>query len=74
MSGSSFYGFIRDEYTTLPEAKDRPLFIFLDILWTYEKNRGRAQARDGKVRGGRADSRYRTQRFLRIRHPPRSNT
>jgi len=36
VSGSSFYGFIRDEYTTLPEAKDRPLFIFLDILWKYE--------------------------------------
>jgi urate oxidase len=36
VSGSSFYGFIRDEYTTLPEARDRPLFIFLDILWKYE--------------------------------------
>ncbi|MFC0211946.1 factor-independent urate hydroxylase [Paenibacillus chartarius] len=36
VSGSSFYGFVRDEYTTLPETKDRPLFIFLDILWRYE--------------------------------------
>jgi urate oxidase len=36
VSGSSFYGFIRDEYTTLPEARDRPLFIFLDIFWKYE--------------------------------------
>ncbi|MCC3372683.1 factor-independent urate hydroxylase [Cohnella sp. REN36] len=36
VSGSSFYGFIRDEYTTLPETRDRPLFIFLDILWKYE--------------------------------------
>lgn len=36
VSGSSFYGFIRDEYTTLPESFDRPLFIFLDIFWTYE--------------------------------------
>ncbi|MGM0883032.1 MAG: factor-independent urate hydroxylase [Bacillota bacterium] len=35
VSGSSFYGFIRDEYTTLPESYDRPLFIFLDIFWTY---------------------------------------
>ncbi|MBD2871155.1 factor-independent urate hydroxylase [Paenibacillus arenilitoris] len=34
--GSSFYGFVRDEYTTLPESHDRPLFIFLDIFWTYE--------------------------------------
>lgn len=35
VSGSSFYGFIRDEYTTLPESHDRPLFIYLDIYWTY---------------------------------------
>lgn len=36
VSGSSFYGFIRDEYTTLPEAYDRPLFIYLDFDWEYE--------------------------------------
>lgn len=35
VSGSSFYGFIRDEYTTLPESYDRPLFIFLNIYWCY---------------------------------------
>ncbi|WP_040949065.1 factor-independent urate hydroxylase [Gorillibacterium massiliense] len=35
VKGSSFYGFVRDEYTTLPEAKDRPLYIYLDIGWTY---------------------------------------
>jgi urate oxidase len=35
VKGSSFYGFIRDEYTTLPEAFDRPLFIFLDFDWEY---------------------------------------
>lgn len=37
VSGSSFYGFVRDEYTTLPESYNRPLFIFLDIFWTYEE-------------------------------------
>ncbi|MCA0754171.1 urate oxidase [Paenibacillus sp. N4] len=36
VSGSSFYGFVRDEYTTLPDSYDRPLYIFLDICWTYE--------------------------------------
>ncbi|MFX3634737.1 MAG: factor-independent urate hydroxylase [Candidatus Pristimantibacillus sp.] len=36
VSGSSFYGFVRDEYTTLPESYDRPLFIFLHIFWSYE--------------------------------------
>lgn len=35
VSGSSFFGFVRDEYTTLPESYDRPLFIFLNIYWTY---------------------------------------
>ncbi|CAM4386743.1 factor-independent urate hydroxylase [Paenibacillus tarimensis] len=35
VSGSSFYGFVRDEYTTLPDSFDRPLFIFLDIYWRY---------------------------------------
>jgi urate oxidase len=35
VNGSSFYGFIRDEYTTLPETFDRPLYIFLNIYWEY---------------------------------------
>ncbi|AOZ93169.1 factor-independent urate hydroxylase [Paenibacillus crassostreae] len=35
VSGSSFYGFVQDEYTTLPESYDRPLYIFLNIDWTY---------------------------------------
>jgi urate oxidase / 2-oxo-4-hydroxy-4-carboxy-5-ureidoimidazoline decarboxylase len=35
VSGSSFAGFVRDEYTTLPEAHDRPLFIYLTIDWGY---------------------------------------
>lgn len=38
VSGSSFYGFIHDEYTTLPEAKDRPLYIYLDIHYRYNNN------------------------------------
>jgi urate oxidase/2-oxo-4-hydroxy-4-carboxy-5-ureidoimidazoline decarboxylase len=33
LSGSSFAGFIRDEYATLPEAWDRPLFIHLNASW-----------------------------------------
>jgi urate oxidase / 2-oxo-4-hydroxy-4-carboxy-5-ureidoimidazoline decarboxylase len=35
LSGSAFYGFIRDEYTTLPEMKNRPLRMFLDLEWRY---------------------------------------
>lgn len=33
LSGSSFAGFVRDEYTTLPESEDRPLFVHLDATW-----------------------------------------
>jgi urate oxidase len=32
-TGSSFAGFVRDEFTTLPEARDRPLFVHLDTQW-----------------------------------------
>jgi urate oxidase len=34
-SGSAFTRFARDEYTTLPERGDRPLFIRLDVDWLY---------------------------------------
>jgi urate oxidase len=27
---------VQDEYTTLPEREDRPLFIYLDVYWTYK--------------------------------------
>ncbi|MBD5075097.1 uricase, partial [Xanthomonas citri pv. citri] len=36
VSGNSFVGFIRDEYTTLPEDGNRPLFVYLNISWQYE--------------------------------------
>jgi urate oxidase / 2-oxo-4-hydroxy-4-carboxy-5-ureidoimidazoline decarboxylase len=35
LSGSAFYGFLRDEYTTLPEMKNRPLRMFLELEWHY---------------------------------------
>ena len=35
ITGSSFAAFVRDAYTTLPERKDRPLFIYLDVGWKY---------------------------------------
>jgi urate oxidase len=35
VTGSAFTHFVQDEYTTLPERKDRPLFIRLDVHWTY---------------------------------------
>ncbi|MEJ7839617.1 MAG: factor-independent urate hydroxylase [Thermomicrobiales bacterium] len=35
VTGSSFTSFVRDEHTTLPDRKDRPLFVFLDLFWKY---------------------------------------
>lgn len=35
LTGSSFTRFLRDEFTTLPETVDRPLYIHLDVHWKY---------------------------------------
>jgi urate oxidase len=35
-SGSAFTHFARDDYTTLPERGDRPLFVRIDADWLYE--------------------------------------
>lgn len=35
VTGSAFTHFVQDEYTTLPEKVDRPLFISLNVYWTY---------------------------------------
>jgi len=34
-TGSSFTSFVRDGYTTLPERRDRPLYVFMDVHWRY---------------------------------------
>lgn len=39
LTGSAFTSFVRDEYTTLPERRDRPLYIFMDVFWTYGETR-----------------------------------
>ncbi len=36
VTGSAFADFARDEYTTLPERRDRPLYTHMDIGWKYE--------------------------------------
>lgn len=35
LGGSAFQGFIRDEYTTLPDIANRPLHMWLDLDWSY---------------------------------------
>ncbi len=37
ISGNSFTGFVQDEYTTLPEDSNRPLFVYLNISWKYQE-------------------------------------
>jgi urate oxidase/2-oxo-4-hydroxy-4-carboxy-5-ureidoimidazoline decarboxylase len=39
LGGSAFSGFVRDEYTTLPDIKNRPLHMWLDLEWWYTDNR-----------------------------------
>jgi urate oxidase len=36
LGGSAFFGFVRDHYTTLPEVRNRPLHMWLDLDWRYE--------------------------------------
>ena len=40
LTGSSFTGFVRDQYTTLPDTADRPLNMWLDLDWTYTDTSG----------------------------------
>lgn len=35
LGGSAFRGFVRDEYTTLPDIENRPLHMWLDLEWRY---------------------------------------
>lgn len=35
LGGSAFQGFVRDQYTTLPDLANRPLHMWLDMEWTY---------------------------------------
>jgi urate oxidase/2-oxo-4-hydroxy-4-carboxy-5-ureidoimidazoline decarboxylase len=35
LGGSAFSGFVRDEYTTLPEVTNRPLHMWLDLEWRH---------------------------------------
>ena len=37
LGGSAFTGFVRDQYTTLPEIHNRPLHMWLDVEWISAK-------------------------------------
>jgi urate oxidase / 2-oxo-4-hydroxy-4-carboxy-5-ureidoimidazoline decarboxylase len=38
LGGSAFHGFVRDQYTTLPDITNRPLHMWLDLEWLYTKS------------------------------------
>jgi len=52
LGGSAFKGFVRDEYTTLPDLENRPLHMWLDVEWSYSdlKSAFSAGAVSGRVR------------------------
>ena len=35
VTGSAFADFVRDQYTTLPSVRDRPLYVYVDVFWRY---------------------------------------
>ncbi len=35
LGGSAFQGFVRDQYTTLPDIANRPVHMWLDLEWLY---------------------------------------
>ena len=35
LGGSAFHGFVRDQYTTLPDLMNRPLHMWLELEWHY---------------------------------------
>jgi urate oxidase/2-oxo-4-hydroxy-4-carboxy-5-ureidoimidazoline decarboxylase len=38
LGGSAFHGFVRDQYTTLPDIKNRPLHMWLELEWQYTES------------------------------------
>jgi urate oxidase / 2-oxo-4-hydroxy-4-carboxy-5-ureidoimidazoline decarboxylase len=46
LGGSAFHGFVRDEYTTLPDIENRPVHMWLDLEWRYA-DAGAAFGRNG---------------------------
>jgi urate oxidase/2-oxo-4-hydroxy-4-carboxy-5-ureidoimidazoline decarboxylase len=53
LGGSAFTGFVRDQYTTLPEIKNRPLHMWLDLEWSYTQS-------EAAFDGGRVTARVRS--------------
>lgn len=44
LGGSAFTGFVRDQYTTLPDIHNRPLHMWLDLEWSYTRHEAAFQS------------------------------
>ncbi|EGS17789.1 urate oxidase-like protein [Thermochaetoides thermophila DSM 1495] len=49
-TGSAFHGFVRDEFTTLPEVWDRIMSTDVDSTWTWKKFNNLAEVEEGVER------------------------
>ena len=63
LGGSAFHGFVRDQYTTLPDIRNRPLHMWLDVEWNYTHVRGRIPGR----RRGQERAPHRPRGICRVR-------
>jgi len=52
VKGSAFTDFARDDYTTLPERRDRPLYIHIDVGWKYTRPESCVAAEHGDYVAG----------------------
>ena len=68
LGGSAFHGFVRDQYTTLPDIANRPLHMWLDLEWLYTEPSAGFQS--GRRHRGRAAHRARGFSRIRIRQHP----
>ena len=59
LTGSAFTAFVRDDYTTLPDRRDRPLYTGLDVGWRYADPDDALGRRARALRGRRAGARPR---------------
>jgi urate oxidase len=53
-TGSAFHGYIRDEFTTLPETWDRILSTDVDCSWTWKKFPALSEVQDGVAKFDKA--------------------
>ena len=66
LGGSAFHGFVRDEYTTLPETRDRILATSVTATWTYRPGTGDFAARE-RIRKALVDT-FAAHRSLSVQH------